>query len=61
MFIARQRNFIFNISEFIRENQKDVNNSLNIEIINDFNTFDKSRLKVIKLSMFHENCLKFKN
>ena len=59
MFISRQRNFILNISEFIQ--RQNVNNLFDVNISNDFNTFDESRFKIIKSLMFNDNWIKFKN
>ena len=61
MFTSKQRNFIFNINEFTREKQLNVINSSNVNMNNNFNTLNEFRLKIIKLLIFHENCLKLKN
>ena len=61
MFISKQRNPTLNINEFTREKQLNVNNSLNVNMNNDFNTSKENRLKIIKSLVFHENRLKLKN
>ena len=61
MFISRQRNSIFNINEFNRDKQQNINNSKNVDINNNFNTFKKMKFKMIKTIIFNENRMKFKN
>ena len=52
MFILNQRNLIFNVNKFIIN----FNNSKNVKINDNNNTFDENaKLKITKLKIFDDN------
>ena len=61
-FISKQRNLIFNISEFTRKKQQNIDNFKNVDMNNnDANTFKETKFEIIKSIMFNENKIRFEN
>ena len=61
MFITKQRNLILNISEFIQEKKKDVNNLKNVNIKSDDIIFEKFQIKIAKSLMYIDNRMNLEN
>ena len=59
--MSRQRNFIFNISEFNQKKQKNVNNFKNVIMKSDNIIFEEFQMKIAKSLIYIDNRMNFEN